>query len=116
MYDKYFKVGYVGQIGFLKFEPDEEMESCTGTDEVFVDSEPAQMTNDGVQYYFHKSVFQSQMNILYDHQDYFLNGTNSLGNKLTLTQPCHVDGIEKTGVLLNCRFSDDTQVSGLAQV
>ena len=48
VYDKYFKVGYVGQIGFLKFEPDEEMESCTGTDEVIVDSEPAQMTNDGV--------------------------------------------------------------------
>ena len=60
------------------------------------------MTNDGVQYYFHKSVFQSQMNVLYSHQDYFLNGTNSQGATLTLARPCTVEGVEKTGVLLNC--------------
>lgn len=42
------------------------------------------------------------MNMLYDHQDYFLDGTNSNGDKLTLVQPCKVEGVEKTGVLLNC--------------
>ena len=46
------------------------------------------------------------MNMLYDHQDYFLNGTDSQGNTLKLVQPCQVEGIEKTGVLLNCQFSD----------
>lgn len=40
VYDKYFKVGFVGQLGFLKYNPGAR-DTCVGTGEVAIDSVPA---------------------------------------------------------------------------